>query len=104
MGRLHRASLLFLPPPHFQLADLRLLSSQVGRVFAGLGVGCVSCLVPQYQSEVAPKKIRGLVVGMYQLAVTLGLVLAAVVDNATKDRPDHSACVSSALLSQLPAR
>ncbi|TGO20785.1 hypothetical protein BPAE_0266g00020 [Botrytis paeoniae] len=56
-----------------------------GRFFAGFGVGMVSMLVPLYQSETAPKWIRGAIVGAYQLAITLGLLLAAVIDNATKD-------------------
>ncbi|PPQ77164.1 hypothetical protein CVT25_010792 [Psilocybe cyanescens] len=63
----------------------------IGRVIAGLGVGLVSCLVPMYQSECAPKSIRGLIVGLYQLAITIGALLAAIVLNATKDRQDHSA-------------
>lgn len=62
----------------------------VGRVIAGFGVGLVSCLVPMYQSECAPKNIRGLIVGLYQLTITIGALLAAIVLNATKDRPDHS--------------
>ncbi|TRM65517.1 general substrate transporter [Schizophyllum amplum] len=62
----------------------------VGRVFAGLGVGLVSCLVPMYQSECAPKWIRGAVVSGYQWTITIGLLLAAIVNNATKDRTDHS--------------
>jgi sugar porter (SP) family MFS transporter len=62
----------------------------VGRVFAGLGVGLVSCLVPMYQSECSPKWIRGAVVSCYQWAITIGLLLAAIVNNGTKDRPDHS--------------
>jgi SP family sugar:H+ symporter-like MFS transporter len=41
-----------------------------------------------YQSETAPKWIRGTIVGAYQLAITIGLLLAAVVNNATKDRTD----------------
>jgi MFS family permease len=41
----------------------------VGRLIAGLGVGLVSALVPLYQSETAPKRIRGTVVGMYQLCI-----------------------------------
>ncbi|THV05569.1 MFS monosaccharide transporter [Dendrothele bispora CBS 962.96] len=57
----------------------------VGRVFAGLGVGIVSCLVPMYQSECAPKWIRGAVVSLYQWAITIGLLLASIVNNATKD-------------------
>ncbi|KAI9835753.1 MAG: hypothetical protein M1819_001932 [Sarea resinae] len=57
-----------------------------GRFFAGLGVGLVSALVPLYQSESAPKWIRGTVVGAYQLAITIGLLLAAVIDNSTKNK------------------
>jgi MFS family permease len=59
-----------------------------GRFFAGYGVGMISALIPLYQSETAPKWIRGTIVGTYQLAITIGLLLASVVDNATKDRND----------------
>lgn len=41
-----------------------------------------------YQSETLPKWIRGAVVGCYQLCITIGLFLAAVVSWATKDRND----------------
>ncbi|KAF5338382.1 hypothetical protein D9611_012469 [Ephemerocybe angulata] len=58
----------------------------VGRVFAGLGVGLVSVLIPMYQSECSPKWIRGAVVSTYQWAITIGLLLSAVVNDATKDR------------------
>ena len=44
--------------------------------------------VPMYQSETAPKWIRGTIVGAYQLAITIGLLLAAIVNNSTKDRQD----------------
>ncbi|KAK4221224.1 general substrate transporter [Podospora fimiseda] len=54
-----------------------------GRFFAGLGVGLISALIPLYQSETAPKWIRGAIVGAYQFAITLGLLLAAILDNAT---------------------
>ena len=56
-----------------------------GRVFAGLGVGGTSCLVPMYQSECAPKSVRGLIVSAYQWMITIGLLIAAVVVNGTKD-------------------
>ncbi|KAF8801531.1 general substrate transporter [Phlegmacium glaucopus] len=71
--------------------DARWQTFIVGRVIAGIGVGLVSCLVPMYQSECAPKNIRGLIVGLYQLAITIGALLSAVVLNATKNRNDHSA-------------
>lgn len=53
------------------------------RVVAGLGVGLVSVLVPLYQSEMAPKWIRGTLVCAYQLAITTGIFLAAVVNIIT---------------------
>lgn len=59
-----------------------------GRFFAGYGVGMISATIPLYQSETSPKWIRGAIVGCYQLAITIGLLLAAIVDNATKDRMD----------------
>ncbi|KAF2085633.1 general substrate transporter [Saccharata proteae CBS 121410] len=59
-----------------------------GRFFAGYGVGMISAIIPLYQSETAPKWIRGTVVGCYQLAITIGLLLASIVGNATKDRND----------------
>ncbi|KAF2181701.1 glucose transporter-like protein [Zopfia rhizophila CBS 207.26] len=59
-----------------------------GRFFAGFGVGLVSALIPMYQSETSPKWIRGTIVGAYQLAITIGLFLAAIVNNSTKDRND----------------
>jgi MFS transporter, SP family, sugar:H+ symporter len=42
-------------------------------------------------SSSAPKWIRGAVVGCYQWAITIGLLLAAVINNATKSRDNHSA-------------
>lgn len=59
-----------------------------GRFFAGFGVGLLSATIPLYQSETAPKWIRGTIVGAYQLAITFGLLLAAIVNNSTKDRND----------------
>ncbi|KAF7325659.1 Monosaccharide importer [Mycena kentingensis (nom. inval.)] len=63
----------------------------VGRVIAGFGVGLTSTIVPMYQSETSPKNLRGLIVGLYQLAITIGALIAAIVLNATKNHPDHSA-------------
>lgn len=41
-----------------------------------------------YQSETLPKWIRGAVVGCYQLCITIGLFLAAIVNYATQHRND----------------
>lgn len=61
-----------------------------GRLIAGVGVGFVSAIIILYMSEVAPKSVRGAIVSGYQFCITIGLLLASVVDNATKDRMDSS--------------
>ncbi len=54
-----------------------------GRVFAGLGVGLLSACVPLYQAETVPKWIRGAITSSYQFAITIGLLLAAIFNQAT---------------------
>ncbi|KAF9563068.1 MFS monosaccharide transporter [Agrocybe pediades] len=80
------ATLVFCVGIAMQTAATDIPLFVVGRVFAGLGVGLVSCLIPMYQSECSPKWIRGAVVSTYQWAITIGILLAAIVNNATKDR------------------
>ncbi|KAK9469300.1 general substrate transporter [Lipomyces arxii] len=46
-----------------------------GRFIAGLCVGLTSSLVPIYQSEIAPRQIRGRVVSLQQFAVTWGIMI-----------------------------
>lgn len=48
----------------------------------------MSATIPLYQSETAPKWIRGTIVGSYQFAITVGILLATIVLNATKNRSD----------------
>lgn len=59
-----------------------------GRLIAGIGVGFVSAVIILYMSEVAPKSVRGAIVSGYQFCITIGLLLAAVVDNSTMNRMD----------------
>lgn len=73
-----------------QVAATSLPLFVVGRVVAGLGVGIVSCIVPMYQSECAPKWIRGAIVSAYQWFITIGLLIAAVINNATKDMQSYA--------------
>lgn len=61
------------------------------RFFAGVGVGTVSVLVPLYQSEMAPKWIRGTLVCAYQLSITLGLLAASGVNIITYQQSGSSA-------------
>ena len=53
-----------------------------GRVVVGLGIGLASTTVPVYISEVSPPSARGWQVSLFQLAITLGILGAYVVDYA----------------------
>ena len=54
----------------------------VGRVIVGFGIGLSSSAVPVYISEVAPADARGWQVSLFQLAITVGILAAYVVDYA----------------------
>jgi MFS transporter, SP family, galactose:H+ symporter len=54
----------------------------VGRVIVGLGIGLSSTTVPVYISEVSPPKARGWQVSLFQLAITVGILAAYLVDYA----------------------
>lgn len=111
MGRrlgLITSSWVFILGVIFQTAATSLPLFLAGRFFAGFGVGLISAMsklsqkfvnylgtpyltgdiVPLYQSETAPRWIRGAIVGAYQLAITIGLLLAAIVDWSTQYRQD----------------
>ena len=45
------------------------------RVVGGIGIGAASMLSPLYISEVAPAKIRGILVSVYQLAIVIGILI-----------------------------
>lgn len=46
------------------------------RMVGGIGIGVASIIVPLYISEIAPASIRGRLVTCYQLAVTVGILIA----------------------------
>jgi MFS transporter, SP family, galactose:H+ symporter len=52
------------------------------RVVVGLGIGLSSGTVPVYISEVSTAETRGWTVTLFQLAITVGILLAYVVDYA----------------------
>lgn len=54
----------------------------LGRLVTGLGVGFASVVAPLYAAEMAPKWIRGRFVSTYQLAITVGIFLAYLADDA----------------------
>jgi len=53
-----------------------------GRLILGLAVGLAAVAAPMYIAEAAPARIRGMLVSLYQLAITLGILLAYIVNHA----------------------
>jgi MFS transporter, SP family, galactose:H+ symporter len=54
----------------------------VARVVLGLAIGIASFTAPLYLAEVAPEYIRGAMVSLYQLMITIGIFLAFLSDLA----------------------
>lgn len=46
----------------------------VGRLLNGFGVGMINCVVPTYQSEIAPASQRGRLVGIHGVLIVTGYV------------------------------
>ncbi|EOA19332.1 hypothetical protein CARUB_v10003693mg [Capsella rubella] len=55
----------------------------IGRLFLGVGVGFANQSVPLYLSEMAPAKIRGALNIGFQLAITIGILAANLVNYVT---------------------
>ncbi|MFJ8750031.1 sugar porter family MFS transporter [Streptomyces sp. NPDC102441] len=56
------------------------LMLMAGRVILGLAVGAASATVPVYLSEISPTRIRGRLLTMNQLMITLGILIAYLVN------------------------
>ena len=52
----------------------------VYRIVGGVGIGIVSIVSPVYITEISPPERRGTMVSLYQFAITLGFVLAYLVN------------------------
>ena len=52
----------------------------IARVIGGIGVGITSVVAPIYISELTLPESRGKIVSIYQLSITLGILLAFLID------------------------
>jgi SP family galactose:H+ symporter-like MFS transporter len=50
------------------------------RLLLGLAVGVASFTAPLYLSEISPQSVRGAMISMYQLMITIGIVIAFLSD------------------------
>ena len=63
-----------------QAAAVDMTMMYVGRVLCGVSIGMESAIVPVYISECAPEHFRGELSTMWQLAVTVGIVVASIIN------------------------
>ncbi|EIW70914.1 hypothetical protein TREMEDRAFT_29066 [Tremella mesenterica DSM 1558] len=59
-----------------------IISITIGRFVVGVGVGLASCIVPLYIGELSPANMRGRLVTLNVVAITLGQVVAYVIGAA----------------------
>jgi SP family arabinose:H+ symporter-like MFS transporter len=62
----------------------------LARFIGGLGVGAASILSPLYISEIAPARIRGTLVTLYQVAIVVGINLIYVINYLIAGMGDES--------------
>ena len=62
-----------------------------GRVVAYVYIGMELAVVPVYQSELVPSRVRGFVVGSYQSGLLIGSLLASVICRGTSTIDDDNA-------------
>lgn len=58
----------------------------IGRIVMGLAIGTTAVVAPMFISESAPLKIRGSMVALYQLCITLGILLGGCINFVSKSK------------------
>lgn len=72
------------PSPHFLIG---------ARFVLGIAVGVASFTAPLYLAEIAPQSVRGALISMYQLMITIGILVAFLSDTVFASRVDTQAAV-----------
>lgn len=73
----------------------------IARFFVGCCIGVASLVTPLYISEMSPAKIRGALVSLNQLAITVGIGVAYIVDYALSGAKDWRLMFISAVIPAL---
>ncbi|KAL2849581.1 general substrate transporter [Aspergillus pseudoustus] len=78
---------LFVIGAVLQGAAYSLTQMCVGRVVVGFGVGSAAMIVPLYVAEIAPSKARGRLIGLNNVSITGGQVIAYAIGAAFASVP-----------------
>ncbi|KAJ9089251.1 hypothetical protein DSO57_1014796 [Entomophthora muscae] len=83
------ASLVFIVGAMLQCLASDIVMLYIGRLVGGLGVGHLSMTVPMYLSEISPPEVRGRLVSLQQMSVTLGVAISFWIDYACGQLPEE---------------
>uniref|UniRef100_A0A7N2R4L4 Major facilitator superfamily (MFS) profile domain-containing protein n=1 Tax=Quercus lobata TaxID=97700 RepID=A0A7N2R4L4_QUELO len=87
--------LVFLAGAIINAAAQNIAMLIIGRILLGIGVGFANQAVPLYLSEMAPYRLRGSIYVIFQLYITIDILIANVVNYLTaKIKGDHGWRVS----------
>lgn len=78
------ANFVFLLGSTIQAAAVNVPMIFVGRFIAGVAIGMLSMAVPLYLSELAAPNVRGSLVALQQLGITVGIMVAFWLDYGTQ--------------------
>lgn len=62
----------------------------VAKLFAGMGLGCVQITLPTYVAEVAPVRVRGILLMTYNMWWTIGQLFAYVAMESLSNTDSHN--------------
>ncbi|KAL4895164.1 general substrate transporter [Aspergillus ambiguus] len=74
--------ILFVVGAVLQAASYTVVQMAVGRAVVGLGVGSAAMVVPLYVAEIAPARARGRLIGLNNMSITGGQVIAYAIGAA----------------------
>ncbi|CUM65878.1 uncharacterized protein PRCAT00003528001 [Priceomyces carsonii] len=77
------ACVIFVIGSIFQCAGTNVSMLFGGRAVAGIGVGQLTMVVPMYMSELSPPSVRGGLVVIQQLSITIGIMISYWIDYGT---------------------
>jgi MFS transporter, SP family, galactose:H+ symporter len=73
-------ALIFIVGSLWTAFSSNLVSLVIGRITLGVAIGVGSFTAPLYLAEIAPKRIRGMLVSLNQLAITMGIVFSYLIN------------------------
>lgn len=78
--------MVFLVGSIIQAAAVNIPMIFIGRFIAGVAIGQLSMVVPLYLSELAPPNLRGSLVALQQLGITVGIMVAFWLDYGKRNK------------------